>query len=680
MKPLSLVVLKITTLIVSWFENKTPSLRHQELETDETVVPYPPGNAELHDHCQTPRCFMNRPGIQSTKGTVMDDCSNFEGLDQCQSPNQTYYNPDEVRSRRFQTQSRYDKGWEQSYQDYSVLSGYATLDYESSRTSARVRVITYTKIQTRLWFKWGHGADPVENLSEMPVSMGSALGSGPLVITVFAYDLQAQLILEPVDFVWNNPWVQSRFNLNGRRGAIIEMFGWPYHDIELECANYLGQAGYMGVKIPPPNEHVESDHYLMWNGELNPWWFVYQPVSYKLQSRLGTRDELRSMIKTCRQNGVRVYADAVINHMAGHGNDILNHRNFVRTNQSDPTQGYCAYWGAKNGTAQSPFYTHGFTYELMEKTQDRPALEFPAVPYTMDDFHCYRRISRYDEPFDLNYGWLADLADLATEKPNVQDRISTYLADLISIGFSGFRIDAAKHIHPDDIASILGQVKQKLGGNLPGDFLVYLEVMMNDKTAPWLACNITERGYNYFEYLDQQLAANGLIESEIEMVKRWGDFYPVKNNPCDTWVLKPSRFVIANDDHDQQEKGELIRKMDGKGSILVREKDVIKHREFEVKLFTQTDIDADIRLILSSYTFASFGAHGFPDGKSDCGRFKGNSDWYQYCNSISFSRAFEPRSQGYDVFDESGQWKGGVYTRVHRDPKITSAMQKWLND
>lgn len=47
----------------------------------------------------------------------------------------------------------------------------------------------------------------------------------------------------------------------------------------------------------------------------SPWWFVYQPVSYRLNSRHGDVNALRSMITACRENGVRVYADAVVNHM-----------------------------------------------------------------------------------------------------------------------------------------------------------------------------------------------------------------------------------------------------------------------------------------------------------------------------------------------------------------------------
>lgn len=45
---------------------------------------------------------------------------------------------------------------------------------------------------------------------------------------------------------------------------------------------------------------------------LNPWYFMYQPVSYRLAGRMGTRDDLRSTIHTCRKLGVRVYADAVV--------------------------------------------------------------------------------------------------------------------------------------------------------------------------------------------------------------------------------------------------------------------------------------------------------------------------------------------------------------------------------
>jgi hypothetical protein len=46
---------------------------------------------------------------------------------------------------------------------------------------------------------------------------------------------------------------------------------------------------------------------------------MYQPVSYRLAGRGGSRAELRDMIAICRAAGVRVYGDAVINHMTGSG-------------------------------------------------------------------------------------------------------------------------------------------------------------------------------------------------------------------------------------------------------------------------------------------------------------------------------------------------------------------------
>ena len=63
---------------------------------------------------------------------------------------------------------------------------------------------------------------------------------------------------------------------------------------------------------------------------------MYQPVSYKLDGRGGTREELVSLINTCRKFGARVYVDIIFNHFTGAGNDMLNHRN--------PSAG-CTKWG-----------------------------------------------------------------------------------------------------------------------------------------------------------------------------------------------------------------------------------------------------------------------------------------------------------------------------------------------
>lgn len=67
------------------------------------------------------------------------------------------------------------------------------------------------------------------------------------------------------------------------------------------------------------------------------------------------------MIDTCRAAGVRVYADAVVNHMTGGGNDVWDsHRN--------GNGGSCDLWGAKASTGPSPYFTQDFMYKNSNNT------------------------------------------------------------------------------------------------------------------------------------------------------------------------------------------------------------------------------------------------------------------------------------------------------------------------
>ena len=115
--------------------------------------------------------------------------------------------------------------------------------------------------------------------------------------------------------------------------------------------------------------------------------------------------------------------------------------------------------------------------------------------------------------------------------------------------------------------------------------------------------------------------------------------------------------------------------MGDKGSVLVREKNVPKHRQFNVDLFRRTDGNWQIKLVLSSYSLMNNGAMGIPDGKSDCKACIGS-----YCNSCSksmaYAQAYNPSSCGYSC-QQNGGWIEGVYTQVHRDYDIIQAMRDW---
>ena len=110
--------------------------------------------------------------------------------------------------------------------------------------------------------------------------------------------------------------------------------------------------------------------------------------------------------------------------------------------------------------------------------------------------------------------------------------------------------------------------------------------------------------------------------------------------------------------------------MGDKGSVLIIEKNVAKHRNFEVKLFRRTDADWHIKLILSSYMFMRHGGNGFPDGHSDCRLYTGSLDPRQ-CLGVPKDQAYVERACGYTM-------KEGGYTRVHRDLTIINAMRRWV--
>lgn len=583
-------------------------------------------------------------------------CDTFNGEMSCRDGQQTTY-PDDWAHRSFQTPLKGDKEYKDSFESLGRIACYSDLVYSSDKKSANVEVKCRTQESVKSVVYSYNGGDFVSN----NVFKADSSFTTPLTIIV-SDGGDHKITLETVDFVWNAPTIQqSSVYENGQKGAIVELFGWPYEDVEQECA-HLAKAGWMGVKVFPPSEQVMSNEWPQ-NGELNPWFFAYQVVSYKLAGRMGTRDQLRKMINTCRKAGVRVYADAVINHMTGGGNDMWDQH--IADN--------CATWGPKSSSGGSPYYTHDFMDHNSSATHDRPGLEYPSVPYDPTDFHCERSLNSWTDPFLLNNGWLVGLSDLNTEKEYVRERIASYLVDLISIGFSGFRIDAAKHIYPESLAAILYKFKTKLGGGeLPEDFITYLEVILGGE-ASLLMCS--DNDYSFGQSFENKMRAAGLSNNDISKVKIWSSDYPKEFPICGSYVIPAERMAIQNDCHDDQNPGSSSRDMGDKGSVLIKDRNPDYHRNFEVQLFTRTEANFKIKLVLSSYSYMNNGAAGFPDGLSDCSLCTGT-----HCSdcskSMKYSKAYDANACGYSS-QVDGQWIEGVYTRVHRDVAIINAMRQW---
>ena len=288
------------------------------------------------------------------------------------------------------------------------------------------------------------------------------------------------------------------------------------------------------------------------------------------------------------------------------------------------------------------------------------------------DFHCQKPIVDYANMNNVMYGWLDNLADLNTESVFVRRRIADYLTDLFSIGISGFRLDAAKHIKPADIASILATFKANIGGALPEDFFTWLEILSGYEADVLFA----EDGENsYAGGMDKSLKKLGFTDNDLLKVKIWWSSYPA-DYFADKGNLDPRRKVIQNDDHDTQYADYRGLTESGKGCVLTEGCEPEKHREFEIALFKEPyDIinnsdDAPIRMILSSF-YTRIGNNrmeGLPDGLSDCDKAcSGDCD---KCKENSLPEI---------KYDKNAKaYSGSGFTYVHRDEKIIEAMQYWL--
>jgi alpha-amylase len=168
--------------------------------------------------------------------TPLSGCNNWNGLDSCTTSGVYEFTPS-AENRRWQTPPEGDPAYFDTFQDYSDLIGYADIQYSASRTTAVVTVNAASKTDETLTYNFG-GTTQSSNTFKVDSSF-----SGTLAITVTSASGKT-LVLEPLNFIWQNVALsaaQSTFN-SGQKGAIVELFGWPYNDVAKECS-FLGAAG-----------------------------------------------------------------------------------------------------------------------------------------------------------------------------------------------------------------------------------------------------------------------------------------------------------------------------------------------------------------------------------------------------------------------------------------------------
>ncbi|KQY25509.1 glycosidase [Cellulomonas sp. Root485] len=276
------------------------------------------------------------------------------------------------------------------------------------------------------------------------------------------------------------------------------LFQWTWNSIAQECTTQLGPAGYGYVQTSPPNEHVVL---------AGQWWTSYQPVSYKVASKLGTRAEYKAMIDTCRAAGVSVITDVVVNHMSGQTS-------------------------AGTGWAGTPYSEERY-----------PG---PEGGYGPQDFHsCKTNISSYNDRWQVQNCRLVSLQDLDTGSDYVRSEIAAYLNDLISLGVRGFRVDASKHIAAGDLEAIRGKLT---------DQSVYIEheVIAGGGEPIQPAEYFGSGDSNEFNY-----------SRNLKSVFQSGNLSSLGGLKDQSWLLPTGKAAVFVDNHDTERNGETLSYKNG---------------------------------------------------------------------------------------------------------------------
>ena len=604
--------------------------------------------------------------LNFTKG----ECSNYDNDYNCTSGEHEF--SESWDEHCFQTPPRNDifGRYKNSYQDMHYFVGYAQLKYSNDLQSCEITF--YSKVNPilgtinqdyKIIYKFG---DFEQNSNTFTITSSNSYPKGfPISAEILDNDNNhlVELILENEYFIWNHPQINLNDNYEGgKKGVIVELFGWPYEDIAEEC-EFLGYAGYMGVKIYSPNEHLLT-YRSTDNGELNYLDFIFHPVSYKLESRMGNKHQLNYMINRCRENGIRIYAELVINHMTANGED--SYENHISND--------CSNWGPKEGSAGSPFWTFKGLNKNNPYTKFKPVIEFPAVPYFMSDFHCYSYIIYGESDKDkMNYGYLYDLVDLNTQKEYVRQRIADFLTELISIGISGFTFNSAVNVPPTDYIVIFKKLKENLGNQLPNDFLVYMQIdLWGDKKNIFI-CDNNNNEYNFAEGFKSKMLNEGFSEDDINKIKIWSTGYFSNNFPICSgiWKINPERWALGLSNH--------YIETPNADDPYMKNKDLISHKSEYVQMLSDISQNWKIKFIFSGYSIMDSGGYSFPDGKSQCSKCNTIQCSTTCTKSVPFQKAYNPLSTGYDPGDGIENWKEGTYTRVHRNIDIVNAMRGWMN-
>ena len=283
----------------------------------------------------------------------------------------------------------------------------------------------------------------------------------------------------------------------------VNLFEWKYTDIAQECTQHLKPAGFSAIQISVPSEA---------KGNTNNWWERYQPVSYKLDGRLGTRQQLADMVTTCRSAGVAIYADVVLGHLAN---------------------------GTGTGEAGSAYNS---------------ANNYPGPGYFSSDFHPQCTVNDSSVQ-NVQECWLGgDLPDLRTETQKVRQIAANHLKELMSLGVAGFRVDTAKHMHANDLKAIVdlaGSVNSATGAAfgitrpwVTGEVFGSFHPIGEDQRSVYFGIG-TMNEFKYPQIMRDTFTRNGSSIAQLASLLPVNDTSP---NPRGLFASRNATVFVSNHD------------------------------------------------------------------------------------------------------------------------------------
>lgn len=210
--------------------------------------------------------------------------------------------------------------------------------------------------------------------------------------------------------------------------VILHAFDWPYAQIA-ENAPLIAEMGYRSVLVSPAMKsfkHVNGTH----------WWQRYQPQDYRvIDNQLGNTHDFSDMIKALGEQGVRVYADVVFNHMANEA--------YQRSDLQYPCAADIKRYDENKEEYQSQILFGDLSEPLFREE------------HFVDAFS----ISDWKDRWQVQNGRITGGAsDPGLPKlkvcTHVIEQQRSYLKALKSMGVTGFRIDAAKHMTLDHLQRV----------------------------------------------------------------------------------------------------------------------------------------------------------------------------------------------------------------------------------